>query len=84
MEPLYYFRAGKWIEYKSREVVKDDPRWTPSLQKKAGALYATAITKKFSEQKAHTLAEAYIFQQMYEGLRYSKELEQELKMLMDL
>ena len=84
MESKYYFRGGNWIEYKPRQVVLDDPRWTTSLQKKAGAIYATALTKKCSEEKAHTLAEAYIFQQMYEGLRYSKELEEELKRLMDL
>lgn len=84
MEGLYYFRGGTWIEYKPRQVVQDDPRWTQSLQKKAGALYATAFRKGYSDEKAHTLAEAYIFQQMYEGLRYSNELEDQLKELMGL
>jgi hypothetical protein len=84
MEVMYFFRNGTWIEYKPRQVVQEDPRWTPSLQKKAGAFYATAITKRYSEEKAHTLAEAYIFQQMYEGLRYSNQLEDELKHIMGL
>ena len=84
MDVNHYYRKGKWIEYSPRIVVLEDARWSHEQRKIAGAVYATAISRGHSVEKAHTLAEAYVFQQIYGGLKYSKELEEELKMIMDL
>ena len=81
MEVLAVFRGGRWIQYTPRIAMTADPRITGILRQKAAAVYGTALQKGFQEERAHTLAEAAVFKQMYEEISYDKSLEMDLKKL---
>lgn len=74
------FRKGVWYSYH----VKDDvpSGWLSRHSYQAASLYATAQSRGYSKEMAESLAEMYIFKQIFEGLQYQKQQEEELKALM--
>ncbi len=82
MEALAVFRSGKWIQYMPRTVLTVDPRVTTSLRQKAASAYVTALQKGFQEERAHILAEATVFKDLYRELKYDTSLESDIQKLM--
>lgn len=83
MEVLAVFRGGRWMEYKPRITLMADPRITGPLRQKAAAVYVTALQKGFQEERAHTLAEALVFRDLYEELVFDEALEKDCWAIMD-
>lgn len=83
MEVLAVFRNGRWIQYVPRITLLSDPRITGCLQQKATSVYVTALQKGFQEERAHTLAEAVVFKDIYSELEFEKDLESDIRRLMD-
>jgi len=81
MEVHAVFRGGKWIEYTPRTTMTSDPRITNILRQKAASVYVTALQKGIQEERAHTLAEAMIFKDLYEKIQFEKSIENDLQKL---
>lgn len=72
MEVLAVFRGGRWIHYSPRATLLADPRITYPLKQRAAAAYVTALQKGFQEERAHVLAEATVFKDLYEDLEIGR------------
>jgi hypothetical protein len=55
---------------------------TNGLRQKAASAYATALQKGFQEERAHILAEATVFKDLYRELKYDTSLESDIQKLM--
>lgn len=82
MEVLAVFRCGKWMEYIPRITLNTDPRITSHLRQKAASVYTSALQKGFQEERAHTLAEAVVFKEIYEDLLFEPGLESDIQKIM--
>jgi hypothetical protein len=70
------FSRGKWLNIPLPHIV--DRMWSPQHT----FIYATVAQqfamKGFSEARAAQLAEAYVYKQLCPGLKYDRNLEQDL------
>lgn len=72
------FRKGQWMQYIIDRV---DPLWSQKDSMQAASFYATAVTKGFSNDESHMLAEAYINKNIYK-VGYTKDLELKISSIM--
>ena len=82
MEVLAIFSGGNWVHYTPRPMMTVDPRVTYPLRQRAAAAYVGALQKGFQEERAHILAEACVFKDIYDELMFDKSIERDLKVLM--
>lgn len=69
---VYVFRKDMW-----RQILLpvDIESWTQEERQLYGSLVVNYEEKGFSKKKAEQLAEAFVYQEKYSGLRYSGELD---------
>ncbi len=72
---VYIFRKDKWHQIC---LPVDVEGWTEDEKQMYGCLNLSFQEKGFSKQYAEQLAEAFVFQQKYRGLRYSSNFERDL------
>ena len=75
------FRNGTWIEYEPPREVPSG--WQPFHSYQAASLYATAHTLGYSATVSASLAEMYIFKQIFEGIEYERKMEADLQSLLN-
>jgi len=71
------FRKGKWIEYESPREVPSG--WQPFHSYQAASIFASAHAKGYSAKASTSLAEMYIFKQIFAGIVYDAKLESQLE-----
>jgi hypothetical protein len=75
------FRKGQWIEY---EVPRELPSgWQPFHSFQAASFFATAHALGYSPKTSASLAEMYIFKQIFEGITYDSTLESQLQKVLN-
>jgi hypothetical protein len=75
------FRKGKWISY---EIPRELPSgWQPFHSYQAASVFATAHDMGYSPKASASLAELYIFKQIYEGIVYDAKFESDLQAVLN-
>jgi len=67
---VYVFRKDAWHQIL---LPVDIESWTQDERQLYGSLVVTYTQKGFSKQKAEQLAETFLYEEKYSGLRYSKQ-----------
>lgn len=75
------FRKGHWVEYEPPREVPSG--WQPFHSYQAASLFATAHTLGYSPKASASLAEMYIFKQIFEGIVYDTKFESQLQALLN-
>ena len=75
------FRNGTWIDYEPPRELPSG--WQPSHSYQAASLFATALAKGYSPTAAASLAEMYIFKQIFEGIVYDTKFEGQLQSVLN-
>jgi hypothetical protein len=75
------FRKGQWIEYEPPRELPSG--WQPFHSYQAASLYATAHVLGHSPKASASLAEVYIFKQIFEGIVYDTKFESELESVLN-
>lgn len=73
------FRNGTWIEYEPPRELPSG--WQPAHSYIAASVFATARAKGYSPTAAASLAEMYVFKQIFEGIVYDRIFESQLQEL---
>lgn len=81
MKQIPVFRQGKLILYTAPQEASH--QWSRDQLFHAASAYATALTKGYSEELAHSLAEIWVNKEIYPEIQYNESLEKKLKTLMD-
>jgi hypothetical protein len=75
------FRKGTWVEY---EVPRELPSgWQPFHSYQAASVFATARGLGYSPKASASLAELYIFKQLFEGIVYDAKFEADLQTVLN-
>ena len=72
MESIPVFRKGVWISYSVPE--DGTALWSQSLKFKVASIYATAISKGYSQETSSVLAESFANKELY-GVNYNSQIE---------
>lgn len=75
------FRKGNWIEYEPPRELPSG--WQPCHSYQAASLYATAHTLGYPPSVSASLAEIYIFKQIFEGIVYDENVESKLQSILN-
>lgn len=72
MDTIPVFRKGVWISY----AVPEDGTalWSQGLKLKVASIYATAISKGYSQETSTVLAECFANKELY-GVKYNSQIE---------
>ncbi len=73
------FRKGQWIEYETPREVPSG--WLPHHSFQAASVFATARSLGYAPNEAASLAEVYVFKQIFEGIQYDASFESKLQTL---
>lgn len=75
------FRKGKWIEY---EAPRETPAgWLPQHTYQAASVYATAHSLGNGPKESASMAEMYVFKQIFEGILYDPKFESKLSTILN-
>lgn len=74
------FRKGVWYSYRVKQDLPSG--WLPRHSYQAASLFATAQSRGHSQEMSESLAEMYIFKQIFDGLHYQPKQEETLTSLM--
>lgn len=71
------FRNGTWVQIKLHQPF--DVCWSEKHKLQAASFCATAIHQGHSAENAASLAEAYVQQSVYPGMKYNSTLEKQIQ-----
>jgi hypothetical protein len=76
------FRKGQWVDYEAPREVPGGWQKTHSFQ--AASIFATARSNGYAPKEAASLAEMYIFKQIFPGIQYDTKFESKLERVVNL
>lgn len=76
------FRKGQWIEYEPPREVPGG--WQTKHSFQAASIFATARSKGYVPKEAASLAEMYMFKQLFPGIQYDSKFESKLERVVNL
>jgi hypothetical protein len=76
MNTIPVFRKGLWILYTVPEA--NQHTWSQSLKLQTASLYATAITRGYSQETSTIFAECFANKELY-GVTYNTTIEKQLE-----
>ena len=76
MNTIPVYRKGAWITYTLPQ--DGTALWSQSLKLKVASLYATAISKGYTQETSTVLAECFANSELY-GVKYNAQMEETLQ-----